>query len=137
VAKAQTELRISVPNCKQFFIHLHNTDLTWILSQKPSHKFSNKQFSHKSCREWPLLVDWFPDTTRATNHFCHASHVPPVRLEVLGEGGSGRQRAMRRKSITASSGRLETKKMKLTVVSVAMGDPAMELPLSFIPIELS
>jgi hypothetical protein len=32
---------------------------------------------------------------------------------------------------------LETKKMKLTVVSVAMGDPAMELPLSFIPIELS
>jgi hypothetical protein len=26
VAKAQTELRISVPNCKQFFIHLHSTE---------------------------------------------------------------------------------------------------------------
>jgi hypothetical protein len=32
MAKAQTELRISVPNCKQFFIRLHNTDLTRILS---------------------------------------------------------------------------------------------------------
>jgi hypothetical protein len=82
VAKAQTELRISVPICKQFFILLHNTDLTRILSQRPSHKFSNNQFSHKSCREW------LPDAARATNHFCHASHVPPVRLEVLGEGGS-------------------------------------------------
>jgi hypothetical protein len=39
----------------------------------------------------------------ATNHFCHASHVPPVRLEVLGEGGSGRQRARRRESIIAGT----------------------------------
>jgi hypothetical protein len=72
VGKAQTELRISVPNCKQFLIRLHDADL--MLSQKPEHKFSNNQFSHKSCRE--LLVDWFLGTTRATNNFCHASPVP-------------------------------------------------------------
>jgi hypothetical protein len=44
-----------------------------ILSQRASQKFPNNQFSHKSCREWPLLVDWL------TNHFCHASHVTPAR----------------------------------------------------------
>jgi hypothetical protein len=72
----------------------------WILSQKPSHKFSYNESSHKSCREWPLLVDG--SLTLLGSQIIYVMlYVPPVRLEVLGEGGSSRPEAGRRESMQA------------------------------------
>jgi hypothetical protein len=97
--KSKQSFKSVFPIANNFLFASTAQNLTRLLSQKPSHKFSNNESSHKSCREWPLLFRWFPDTTRATNHFYHASYVPLVRLEVLGEGGSGRQRTGRQESI--------------------------------------
>jgi hypothetical protein len=84
--KAQTELRISVPNCKQFFLCFHNTDLTRMLSQKPSHKFLNNEFitSHAESGRCSLIGSK-PDTTRNLRYMTERIYVPFVRLEVLGE----------------------------------------------------
>jgi hypothetical protein len=104
VAKAQTALRISVPNYKQFFIRLHNADLTRIRN-----KFSKNEFSHKSCRERPLLADGSLTPLEPQMISVMRLMSSPVRLEVLGEGGSGRQSARRRESIVAGTGSRPTR----------------------------
>lgn len=87
VARVQTALRINVPDDKQFYFHLKKTQQSLVLSQKPSQKFPNNNFTHNSFQECPPLVEWFADAARATNHLIGAPRVAAIRLEVLVEGG--------------------------------------------------